>query len=115
MATLTIRNLSDDVKNRLRIRAARHGRSMEAEARELLAAAVSEPEPRREPEPTSAEEPHGTAREAQAVAAPHKVEVASIVDELIAERRIQAWQETLEALRRSRSQAQAMAKHGEDG
>jgi plasmid stability protein len=36
MATLTIRNLPDDVRDRLRIRAARNGRSMEAEAREAL-------------------------------------------------------------------------------
>ena len=36
MATMTIRNLDDDVKTRLRIRAARHGRSMEEEARGLL-------------------------------------------------------------------------------
>jgi plasmid stability protein len=38
MAVLSIRNLPDDVHQRLRIRAARHGRSMEA--RELLTAAV---------------------------------------------------------------------------
>jgi plasmid stability protein len=36
MATLTIRNLPDDVRDRLRVRAARNGRSMEAEAREAL-------------------------------------------------------------------------------
>lgn len=41
MATLTIRDLDDEVKARLRIRAAENGRSMEAEARELLAAALS--------------------------------------------------------------------------
>lgn len=40
MATLTIRDLDDDVKTRLRVRAAEHGRSMEAEAREILAASV---------------------------------------------------------------------------
>jgi antitoxin FitA len=40
MATLTIRDLDDDVKARLRIRAAENGRSMEAEARELLATAL---------------------------------------------------------------------------
>jgi len=37
MATLTIRNLPRDVHVRLRIRAARAGRSMEAEARAILA------------------------------------------------------------------------------
>lgn len=41
MASLTIRDLDDDVKARLRIQAAEHGRSMEAEARALLTAALS--------------------------------------------------------------------------
>jgi len=36
MATLTIRGLDDDIKARLRVRAARHGRSMEAEVRSIL-------------------------------------------------------------------------------
>jgi len=36
-----IRDLDEDVKARLRVQAAEHGRSMEAEARALLAAAVS--------------------------------------------------------------------------
>jgi plasmid stability protein len=36
MATMTIRNLDDDLKARLRLRAARHGRSMEEEARSIL-------------------------------------------------------------------------------
>lgn len=40
MAALTIRNLDDDVKTKLRIRAAHNGRSMEAEVREILAEAV---------------------------------------------------------------------------
>jgi phosphopantothenoylcysteine decarboxylase/phosphopantothenate--cysteine ligase len=34
--TLTIRNLDEAVKQRLRVRAAQHGRSMEAEARDIL-------------------------------------------------------------------------------
>ncbi|WP_216699812.1 toxin-antitoxin system [Arthrobacter sp. H5] len=41
VATLMIRDLDDDVKARLRVQAAEHGRSMEAEARLLLAAALS--------------------------------------------------------------------------
>ena len=41
MATLVIRDLEEDVKARLRIQAAVHGQSMEAEARAILAAAVS--------------------------------------------------------------------------
>jgi antitoxin FitA len=44
MAALSIRNLDDGVKRRLRIRAARRGRSMEAEIRSILEEAVSETE-----------------------------------------------------------------------
>lgn len=40
MAMLTIRNLPDDVHRALRVRAAQHGRSTEAEVREILACAV---------------------------------------------------------------------------
>ena len=40
MASITIRNLDDDVKRRLRKRAAGNGRSMEEEARLILAHAV---------------------------------------------------------------------------
>jgi plasmid stability protein len=36
MASITIRNLEDDLKARLRVRAARHGRSMSEEARDVL-------------------------------------------------------------------------------
>jgi antitoxin FitA len=43
MAALSIRNLDETVKQRLLLRAARHGRSMEAEARAILTDAVSEP------------------------------------------------------------------------
>jgi plasmid stability protein len=42
MATLNIRNLPDEVHRRLRIRAAEHGRSMEAEARAILTEACAE-------------------------------------------------------------------------
>ena len=40
MASITIRNLDDDVKTRLRVRAAGNGRSMEEEARLILRAVV---------------------------------------------------------------------------
>ncbi len=40
MAILTLRNVPDDVHRALRVRAAQHGRSMEAEVREILAAVV---------------------------------------------------------------------------
>jgi plasmid stability protein len=40
MAILTVRNLPDEVHRALRMRAAQHGRSMEAEVREILTNAV---------------------------------------------------------------------------
>jgi plasmid stability protein len=40
MAILTVRNVPDDVHRALRVRAAQHGRSTEAEVREILATAV---------------------------------------------------------------------------
>jgi len=43
MAALSIRNLDESVKQRLLLRAARHGRSMEAEVRAILTEAVGEP------------------------------------------------------------------------
>ena len=44
MASMTIRNLDDSIKRRLRVRAAEHGKSMEEEAREILRAALSQEE-----------------------------------------------------------------------
>ena len=41
MAMLTVRNISDEVHRALRMRAAQHGHSMEAEVREILESAVS--------------------------------------------------------------------------
>jgi plasmid stability protein len=43
MAALTIRQLDEKTKRRLRIRAAHHGRSMEEEAREILRSALVTP------------------------------------------------------------------------
>ena len=40
MATITIRQLDEKIKTRLRVRAAQHGRSMEEEAREILRSAL---------------------------------------------------------------------------
>jgi antitoxin FitA len=40
MATLTVRNLEEEIVRRLRIRAAEHRRSAEAEHREILRAAL---------------------------------------------------------------------------
>jgi plasmid stability protein len=41
MATMTIRNIDDQLKTRLRVQAAQHNRSMEDEARDILRAALS--------------------------------------------------------------------------
>lgn len=43
MASITIRNVPDDVHRALRVRAAQHGRSAEAEIREILERAVKPP------------------------------------------------------------------------
>ena len=43
MASITIRNLDDNIKQRLRVQAAEHGHSMEEEARAILRAALAEP------------------------------------------------------------------------
>lgn len=44
MPTLTVRNLSDETRRALKERAARHDRSMEAEARAILENAVARPD-----------------------------------------------------------------------
>lgn len=41
MSSLTVRNLDESVKNSLRIRAARHGLSMEEEVRQILQKVVA--------------------------------------------------------------------------
>jgi plasmid stability protein len=52
MAAVSIRNLDDDIKERLRMRAASHGRSMESEIRAILVDAVTESDERRGMLPT---------------------------------------------------------------
>lgn len=47
MATLTIRDVDDELRTRLRVRAAQHGRSMEAEVRAILREALAKPRPSR--------------------------------------------------------------------
>ena len=54
MAALTIRNIDDSIKFSLRVRAAQHGRSMEEEARRILAQAL------RDTDTASAECPLGS-------------------------------------------------------
>jgi plasmid stability protein len=53
MPTLTIRNVDPELREQLRVRAARHGRSMEAELREILKQALGAE--KRPPEPNPAE------------------------------------------------------------
>jgi plasmid stability protein len=53
VATLTIRKLDTGIKERLRVRAAQHGRSTEAEVRAILHEAVAGD--RSQPEPSLAE------------------------------------------------------------
>lgn len=79
MATLTIRNLPDKVRDRLRIRAAENGRSMEAEARDALIGAYSEA--------TTGLSASERVAKAQKAFAPYRRRGVSIVDELIDERR----------------------------
>jgi plasmid stability protein len=43
MASITIRNLEEKLKRRLKIRAAENGRSMEQEVREILKSALNQP------------------------------------------------------------------------
>ena len=43
LSALSIRNVDDQVKERLRVRAGRHYRSMEAEVRAIVTDAVAEP------------------------------------------------------------------------
>ncbi len=47
MAQLVVRNIEDAVKERLKHRAARHGRSLEAEVREILREAAKQGGPTR--------------------------------------------------------------------
>lgn len=56
MSSLTIRNLDPSVKERLRVRAAEHGHSMEAEACRILQTALKGPA--RPPGPTLYERIH---------------------------------------------------------
>jgi plasmid stability protein len=92
MATLTIRNLPDEVHRRLRIRAAENGRSMEAEARALLTEALQDDERR------GAKSTAEKVRELQAFI--DKLyggrKPQNVVDELIAERRREAAREEAE-------------------
>ena len=49
MASITVRRLDDNVKKGLRRQAAEHGRSLEAEVRDILSRSVNGPPPTPEP------------------------------------------------------------------
>lgn len=83
MAVLNIRNLPDGIHARLRVRAAKAGRSMEAEARAILAEAC-ERDDQREPASKLPEWVDALYGEDKP---------AGVVDELIAERRREAREE----------------------
>ena len=85
MATLTIRNLPAEVHDALRLRAAHNRRSMEAEAREVLAASVD-----RRPTP---EESRRVLEAFWATSPPKRAgepEGWSCVDEFLAEKHLEA-------------------------
>lgn len=82
MATLNIRKLPPEIHHELRLRAARHNRSMEAEARAILAEACK---PRKSPEEV-ARDVRAWIEETYGV---HRPE--GVVDDFIRWRRQQAW------------------------
>jgi plasmid stability protein len=87
MATLTIRNLPEDVRDKLRVRAAEHGRSMEAEARDLLSRAVGVARVE-----FSLEEKRARVRAVQDAFRKYRQPGESVVDEFLAER-LRLWGE----------------------
>jgi plasmid stability protein len=87
MATLTIRNLPDAVRDKLRIRAAENRRSMEAEARDLLTSAVSA-----RPSSMATDDVAKRVKAVQDALKPYLPEGVSLVDEFLAGRR-QMWGE----------------------
>jgi plasmid stability protein len=84
MATLTIRNISDEALARFRVRAAEHGRSMEAEAREMIERASAPAEAKPSPAERIAKA-QALFRQAFGGNPPQ-----GLVDELIADRRAAA-------------------------
>jgi plasmid stability protein len=88
MATITIRNLKDDVRDALRVQAAKKGLSLEAEVREILEKAVEKPKPARADIERAIADFQARLREANNGVLP-----TGIVDELIASRRAEAARE----------------------
>lgn len=76
MATLTVRNVGAETHSALRRRAAQHNRSMEAEARAILEAAVRSPDGFIEDWLDSAEALRGEPLELPERSAPREVDLA---------------------------------------
>src|SRR5262245_54737281 len=92
MATLTIRNLPDDIRDKLRVKAAQGGRSMEAEARAILMESLGK-------KGLSQSQLRGRLRRIQVGVAAHRKTVAgeaSSVDALIRDRRREVIAEVIE-------------------
>jgi plasmid stability protein len=89
MPTLTIRNIPAETHQALKSRAARSGRSMEAEARRILGASVNEKQDQAAFE--------RAVRAAQAAFAAYRLPDLLLSEELIADRRLEAWKETVES------------------
>jgi plasmid stability protein len=92
MATLTIRNLPERLRDKLRVRAAKAGRSMEAEARAILVESLHEKK-------LSAAQLNARLRQAQDWVAAHRKPVsgeASSVDALRRDRRREVIAEIVE-------------------
>jgi antitoxin FitA len=88
MATITIRNLKDEVRDALRVQAAKKGRSLEAEARDILERAAGHLTEVRPDVETVIERIQAKLRAANGGNLP-----SGVVDELIAERRAEAARE----------------------
>jgi antitoxin FitA len=89
MATLTIRNLPDETHKALRMKAAANGRSVESELRRIVGEAVAAA--------PDMEKYLQNLRETQREAAAFAVPGLLASDELIAERHLEAWKETVES------------------
>lgn len=87
MASVSVRNLPDHIHQRLRVRAAENGRSMEAEIRSILEQALSV-----DSKPQDLSELRGFLARLLGDRKPE-----SLVDEFIAERRREAAREALES------------------
>lgn len=88
MATITIRNLKDEVRDALRVQAAKKGASLEAEVRDILERAVEKPKPTRADIERAVADFQARLRAANGGVLP-----TGIVDELIASRRAEAARE----------------------